>query len=116
MGVYEEISANKRKSYFLITLFVILIIMIGYALGAVWGLPYFGLGIALVFSIIYTIIIFYSGDKAILALSSAKPVERKDYPHLYNAVEGVSIAAGIPMPKIYMINDSAINAFATGRD
>ncbi len=115
MGIYEEIAANKRRSYILITLFVIIIIALGYALGFVWGFPYFGLIVALIFAVIYTIMIFYSGDKAILALSGAKPVAKKDYPYLYNAVEGLSIAAGIPMPKIYMIDDSAINAMATGR-
>ncbi|MEM4244837.1 MAG: M48 family metallopeptidase [Candidatus Nanoarchaeia archaeon] len=67
-------------------------------------------------SIIYMLISYYSGDKMILAVSRAKPVEKKDYPHLYNTVEGLSIAAGVPMPKIYVIDDTAINAFATGRD
>lgn len=116
MGIYEEIAGNRRKSYLFILLFVVLIVILGYALGALWNFPYLGLGVALVFSIVYTLIIFYSGDRAILALSSAKPVKREDYPHLYNSVEGLAIAAGIPTPKIYMIDDSAINAFATGRD
>lgn len=116
MGIYEEISANKRRSYILVFFFFVILIFLGYVLGSFWGNSYFGLGFALFFTIIYTLIIFYNGDKAILTMSSAKPVKREEYPHLYNTVEGLSIAAGIPMPKVYMIDDSAINAFATGRD
>lgn len=115
MGIYEEIAANKRKSYFLVSVFIIIIVGLGYILGTFWNLPYFGLAVSLIFSIVYALIIFYSGDKAILTLSGAKPVTKSEYPHLYNTVEGLSIAAGIPMPKIYVIKDSAINAFATGR-
>lgn len=116
MGVYEEIAANKRRSYILVFFFFVILIFLGYVLGSFWGNSYFGLGFALVFTIIYTLIIFYNGDRAILAMSSAKPVKREEYPYLYNTVEGLSIAAGIPMPKVYMIDDSAINAFATGRN
>lgn len=116
MNIYNEITSNKRNSYLLVFFFLLIIIALGYVLGFYWGLPYFGLAIALIFSIFYTLIIFYSGDKAILSMSSAKPVEKKDYPYLYNTTEGLAIAAGVPMPKLYIIDDTAINAFATGRD
>jgi len=116
MKLYQEIASNKRKSYLLVFLFIVVIIGLGYVLGYFWGAPYFGLALAAIFTIIYTIIIFYSGDKAILAMTSAKPVKKEDYPHLFHTVEGLAIAAGIPKPKLYVIDDTAINAFATGRN
>ena len=116
MNLYENISSNKRKSIFLITIFFIIIGLLGYAFGLYLGDAFIGLGFAIVFSTIMTLISFYSGDKLILGMSSAVPADRKEYPHLVNTVEGLAIAAGIPTPKIYVIDDSAINAFATGRD
>lgn len=116
MNLYENISSNKRKSIFLITIFFIIIGFLGYAFGLYIGDAFIGLGFAIIFSIIMTLISFYSGDKMILGMSHAVPADRKKYPHLVNTVEGLAIAAGIPAPKIYVIDDSAINAFATGRD
>lgn len=89
---------------------------LGYAFGLYIGDAFIGLGFAVIFSTIMALISFYSGDKMILGMSSAVPADKKKYPHLVNTVEGLAIAAGIPAPKIYVIDDSAINAFATGRD
>ncbi|MFH1210676.1 MAG: zinc metalloprotease HtpX [archaeon] len=114
--IYEEIASNKRKSYFLIFVFFILVIALGLVFGLYFNNIYFGAILAFLFSIVYFLISYYSGDRMILAVSHARPVEKKDYPHLYNTVEGLAIAAGTPMPKIYVIDDTAINAFATGRD
>ena len=116
MNLYENISLNKRKSVFLVCTFFAIIGLLGYAFGYYIGDKLIGIGFAISLCIIMTLISFYSGDKIILSMSSAKPADRKKYPHLVNAVEGLSIAAGIPMPQIYIIEDSAINAFATGRD
>src|SRR3989338_7230430 len=116
MMLYDHISSNKRKSIFLIGLFFLIIGLLGYALGAYLGNVFIGLAIAIIISIIMTLISFYSGDKMILSMSHAIPADKKKYPHLVNSVEGLAIAAGIPAPKIYVIYDSAINAFATGRD
>ncbi|MBI2650412.1 M48 family metallopeptidase [Candidatus Woesearchaeota archaeon] len=116
MDLYEHISSNKRKSIFLITIFFIIIGFLGYAFGLYIGDAFIGLGFAIVFSTIMALISFYSGDKLILSMSSAVPADRKKYPYLVNTVEGLAIASGIPTPKIYVIDDSAINAFATGRD
>jgi len=116
MMLYDHISSNKRKSIFLIGLFFLIIGLLGYALGAYLGNVFIGLAIAIIISIIMTLISFYSGDKMILSMSHAIPADKKKYPHLVNSVEGLAIAAGIPAPKIYVIDDSAINAFATGRD
>jgi heat shock protein HtpX len=114
--IYEEISRNKWKSYILFFLFFIIIVALGLVLGLYFSNIYFGAIIAALVSIGYALISYYAGDKMILAVSKAKPVEKKEYPHLYNTVEGLSIAAGLPMPKVYVIDDTAINAFATGRD
>jgi len=89
---------------------------LGYAFGLYIGDAFIGLGFAIAFSTIMALVSFYSGDKMILGMSSAVPADRKKYPYLVNTVEGLAIAAGIPAPKIYVIDDSAINAFATGRD
>ncbi|MDP3766235.1 MAG: M48 family metallopeptidase [Nanoarchaeota archaeon] len=114
--LYNNISSNKRKSILLICIFFAIIIVLGYTFGLYFGDVFIGLAFAIVFSTIMALISFYSGDKLILKMSHAIPAGKKEYPHLINTVEGMAIAAGIPAPKIYVINDSAINAFATGRD
>lgn len=116
MNLYEHISSNKRKSILLISIFFIIIGFLGYAFGLYFGDAFIGLAFAIIISTIMTLISFYSGDKMILAMSNAQPADGKKYPHLVNTVEGLAIAAGIPEPKIYVIDDSAINAMATGRD
>lgn len=116
MSLYENISSNKRKSIFLITLFFIIITALGYFFGFYIGDIFIGVFVAVLISIVMVLISYYSGDKLILKMSHAVPADRKKYPHLVNTVEGLAIAAGIRAPEIYVINDSAINAFATGRN
>jgi len=116
MSLYENISSNKRKSILLIILFFIIVASLGYILGFYIGAPVTGLLIAFIFSAVMVLISYYSGDELILKMSHAVPSDKKTYPHLVNTVEGLAIAAGIQTPKIYIINDSAINAFATGRN
>ncbi|MBS3134002.1 M48 family metallopeptidase [Candidatus Woesearchaeota archaeon] len=113
--MYDEISSNKRKSILLISIFIIVIIILGYLIGFYIGNVILGPIMAFLISIIFILISYFAGDKLILSMSHAKEVNKKDYPHLVNTVEGLSIAAGIPTPKIYTIEDSAINAFASGR-
>jgi len=116
MGIYEEIASNKRKSYLLIFLFLVFVIFLGFIIGFFYGSPYFGLGLALVIGIIYFLISYYGGANAILAMTKAKEATKPKYTHLINTVEGISIAAGLPKPpKVYVIEDTALNAFATGR-
>ena len=114
--MFDEVSRNKRNSVFLIFFFLILISILGIILGAIWGSIYFGGILASIFAIVYSLIVFRSGDKMILAMSGAKEVKKSEYPHLAHTVEGLAIAAGIPTPKAYVIKDSALNAFATGKD
>lgn len=113
---FNEVRRNKTKSVFMIFIFILLIVGLGFAIGLVFtGYGTIGLVIALLVLIIYLPLAYYSGDKMVLSAMGAKPVEKKDYPHLYHTIEGLAIAAGVPTPKAYVIKDSALNAFATGR-
>ena len=104
------------RSWFLFIVFIILIGFLGAAFGLYIGSVYVGLFIAVLVSIIYSLISYYSGDSMILKMSGARPVTKQEFPHLFHVVEGLAVSAGIPAPKAYVIEDSAMNAFATGRD
>jgi len=116
INIFESVRANKIKSWLLFIFFIILVGALGAFFGLFIGSVYLGLAIALIIGVIYGLIAYYSGDRMILSMSGAKPVTKKEYPHLYHTVEGLAIAANIPPPKCYVIDDSALNAFATGRD
>jgi len=115
--MYEQISRNKRLSYVLIVVMTALLIMFGYAVGfAATGVGWFGLAIAVILAVAMSLTSYYKGDKIALATSRARQVTHDEEPQLFNVVEEMSIASGNPMPAVYVINDSAPNAFATGRD
>jgi heat shock protein HtpX len=116
VSVYDRISANKRNSILLFVFFFLFNLFLGWIFGEILGLGYFGIFIAFFIALIFIFSAYYKSDSLVLAISKAKPVSEKEFPHLYNSVEGLAIAAGIPKPKLYMIDDTAINAFATGRD
>ncbi|MDO8656102.1 MAG: M48 family metallopeptidase, partial [Nanoarchaeota archaeon] len=117
MPIYDEISSNKRKSFFLIFCFFVLVIALGYALGMLYGNQYSGLILALVIGVAYFLFSYYAGASTILTMTRAKEATKPEYTSLINTVEGLAIAAGLPKPpKVYVIDDSALNAFATGRD
>ena len=117
MGIYDEISSNKRKSFFLIFIFMGFVILLGILIGMIYGNSYFGLILAVLFGVIYFLFSYYGGATAILTMTHAKEATKPQYTYLINTVEGLSIAAGLPkIPKVYVIDDSALNAFATGRD
>ncbi len=109
------IARNKRNTCFLVLIFTILIVAVGYIFGAVWGSPWMGLICAGIFAVVMVCFAFFGGSSTLLAASRAKRIEKKDAPQLFNVVEEISIAAGVPMPGVYIIEDSAPNAFATGR-
>lgn len=113
---YNHISANKRNSVLLVIIVVIVMILLGYLIGLIFGSVVAGVLIAMSLAIFLTLIGIFSGDDIVLSASGAKEADKKQYPFLINTVEGLSIAAGIPMPKVYVINDNTINAFATGRN
>lgn len=112
---FDEIRRNNLQTWFLVFLFFLLISLIGLAIGAYLGDILLGLIITTLFGVIYTIIVFSTGDRMIMNISGAKPVTKQEYPHLYHTVEGLALAAGVPTPKCYVIDDSALNAFATGK-
>ena len=117
---YNQIDANKRRTILLMIGFSIFIVVIAYIL--VLALGYRGIGalsfvgIFLVISGLINLASYYWSDKLVLGLSGAQPIEKKDNPELYRIVENLCIADGLPTPKIYIIDDPAPNAFATGRD
>ncbi|MEJ0021931.1 MAG: zinc metalloprotease HtpX [Candidatus Doudnabacteria bacterium] len=113
--IYSEISSNKRKTALLITFFLVLIIALGYFFGQYFDSPGI-LPIAVIFSVGLSLTSYFYSDKIILSMSHAKQIQRADDPELYHTVENLAIAAGLPTPKIYLIDDTAPNAFATGRD
>jgi heat shock protein HtpX len=114
---YDEISKNKLKSYLLFVLFGFIVILLGIVFGLYFaGSFIFGAILAFIIVITYSLVSYYSGDKMILSISRAREVTKKEDPYLVNTVEGLAIAAGIPKPKVYIINEESMNAFATGRD
>ncbi|MBE0447324.1 MAG: M48 family metalloprotease [Actinobacteria bacterium] len=114
--MYEEIDRNRRVTWILIIGFIAFVAFLGYIFGELTEFGYFGLVIALVIAFSTSFTSYYYSDRIVLSISRARPVEKTEFPYLYNTVEGLSIAAGLPMPKLYVIDDPAPNAFATGRD
>jgi heat shock protein HtpX len=120
-NAFDEAAKNKFKSYFLMFLFAAIIIGLGYVIGLWYGGGNYTIIVSFMFiafflSIVMSLISYYNGDKVALQISNAKPANRKEHAHYINSVEGLAIAAQIPLPKIYVIPDQSINAFATGRD
>lgn len=115
MSFYEEISANRRMTFFLFVVFFFLIIAIGYVVSFVLS-SYFFVPLFGIIAVAYILISYYNSDRIVTALSGAKPADKQEYRQLHNIVEEMSIAAGLPKPKVYVIQDTAINAFATGRN
>jgi heat shock protein HtpX len=114
--MFEQVRSNKRKSYLMMAFFIVVIGVLGAVFGIVWGHVYIGMIFSMLISIPYAAFSYYSGDWMILAMTGSKPVTKKENPYLVNTLEGLAIAAGVPTPAAYIIDDSALNAFATGRD
>ena len=114
--MFEEVRKNKIKSGVLIFLFILIITNLGGVIGFIYGNMYVGIVFALIISIIYFLFSYFFGDKSILKTAGAREVTKKEYPHLFHTIEGLAISAGIPKPHAYVIDDSALNAFATGRN
>ncbi len=116
LNSYNQIASNKKRTIILMTLFIVFIISLGYLFSYLFDWGYTGVIMAVIISIVLSMISYYSGDKVALFASGAKEVEKNDNPYLYRIVENLSITSGNPMPKVYIIEDLAINAFACGRD
>lgn len=114
--MYEQIAANKRKTVLLIVAAIALLGAVGYVIGLLYESGPVGLVGAVALAIVMSLVSYFSGDRIVLASTRARLVSTQDQPRLHNIVEGLSIAAGIPKPKVYVIPERALNAFATGRD
>jgi len=115
---YKQISRNKRNSIFLLTLIILVIAVLGFVIGMAMGPDYFTIImiIAIIFSVFYVWFGFYNSDKIALASVNAKIADRRIHKKLYDSVESMSLASGLPMPKVYVMPGTSINAFASGRD
>jgi heat shock protein HtpX len=117
---YSEIAANRRNSLLLIVILTLLLAVLGFAIG--YGVSgsvnggYVAIAIAVAISLLLSLFSYYGGDSLVLAASSAHQVEEAQAPQLFNVIRELTIAANIPMPKVYVIDDPSPNAFATGRD
>lgn len=114
--MYNRIASNIRKSWILIFGFMLFVVAIGFVFGYVTHSGFWGVAIAAVVAIAMTWGSYFSSDKVALSMSHARPADEKEYLQLHNVVEALSLAAGIPKPKVYIVDDPAPNAFATGRN
>jgi heat shock protein HtpX len=114
--LYDQISRNKRNSLILMFGMFVLVVLTVAAFSYLLDFGDFGFILAILISIVYVLVGYYWSADIVIAMSGAKEAGKQEYPYLYNTVEGLSLAAGIPKPKVYVVNDPAPNAFATGRD
>lgn len=113
--LYTHIDSNIRRTWLLFTVFLIVIIALGWVFSYVFESQII-LFVAVGFSFLMSFFSYWYSDKIVLAISQAKPLKKKDNPELYRIVENLCITAGLSMPRIYIINEAASNAFATGRN
>lgn len=114
--MYEQIAANKRRTALMIILFALLVAGVVVAINYLVGLGTIGFVIAAVVAVTSSFLSYYNSDKVALAMSRARPADPVQYARYHNLVEGLCIAGGLPKPRLYVIDDPAPNAFATGRN
>jgi heat shock protein HtpX len=114
--MWDLYRKNTRRSILLIAGFVLVVLAMGWFFGYLFDGGFIGVPIAAVVATLMTWLSYRSGDKIVLAVSRAREVTHDQEPRLHNIVDGLCIAAGIPKPKVYVVEDAAPNAFATGRD
>lgn len=113
--MYKAVAANKRNTVIIMAVFVGILGAIGWAVSYIYGnqsIAYWVIGVA----VVYALIQYFAASKLALAMTGAQEIEKRDNPRLYRVVENLTLATGMPMPKVYIIDDPAPNAFATGRD
>ncbi|MEX2209480.1 MAG: M48 family metallopeptidase [Patescibacteria group bacterium] len=113
--LYTQVSRNKARSLFYLLFFALLIMAVGWFASYYFGDPTI-LVLAVGISVAMSLFSYFGGDKVALATAGAKQIQKEDNPYVYNMVENLAITAGLPMPKVYVIDDPAPNAFATGRN
>ncbi len=113
--MYKEIASNKRKTVYIMVVFIAIVASLGWLLSEYLGHPLLTPFI-LIGSLIYVLFSYFAGAKMALAVNGAKEIQKQDNPRLWRIVENLAITEGMPMPKVYIMDDPAPNAFATGRD
>ncbi len=117
---WDQVSGNIFKTWVIMFFFSVFTVAVIYVIARAFGYGQVGglglTGFALILAGLMNFVSYFWSDKIVLGISGAKPIEKKDNPEIYRLVENLCIAAGLPLPKIYIINDTATNAFATGRD
>ena len=116
ISIHSQIQANKMKTVMVMTIFMLFVVTVSYILGKSLGYGSSWIGLGLIISGIMSLVSYYYSDKMVLTLSGARLADRKKDFDLYTVTENIALSAGIPKPKVYVIEDSAPNAFATGRD
>lgn len=113
--MYSAIASNKRKTIFIMAVFLLLVAGLGWLLGAMYNSPSLSVTV-LIFGLCYAAITYFTGSRLSLAVNGAHEIQKSDNPRLWRAVENLAITDGLPMPRVYVMDDPAPNAFATGRD
>ena len=113
--MYSQIASNKRKTWLIIAVIFVILGMLGWIVSNIYGQPLF-LYLAFIIGGVYALIQYFMAAKLAIGMNGAKQIEKRDDPRFYRIVENLAITEGLPMPKVYIINDPAPNAFATGRD
>lgn len=116
MSVYQEIANNKRKTWFIVFLFTSFVVSVSWVFSQIMGYGPGAVGIAMILAGLGSFATYWYSDKIVLGMSGARPASRKTDFHFYTATENLCLAARLPQPKLYVIEDTALNAFATGRD
>ena len=115
MTLYTHKDENIRKTWLLFTMFLIVVISIGWLFSYLYQSPGILYGV-IIFAVLMNVFSYWFSDKIVLSMAHAQPIEKKDNPDLYNIVENLCITAGLPMPRIYIVDEAQPNAFATGRN
>ena len=114
--MFDQISTNKRRSALLVVGFVVFVLVVGWAVQLILGFGWIALVVALVVAVVGSFASYWKSDAIALRMSHAKPADPVEHARLHNLVEGLCIAGGLPKPRLYVVEDDAPNAFATGRD
>jgi heat shock protein HtpX len=113
--LYTQQGKNIRKTWLLMSFFLVLVIVIGYFVAFYFNSPAILYG-SVILALVMNVGSYWWSDKLVISMTGAKPATREEFPMLWNVVENLSITAGLPMPKVYVVHDAAPNAFATGRN
>ena len=113
--LYEQIASNKRKTWVLLIVFFLLLAIVGYAVGYLFmNSGFWGVTIAMILGFIYALTMIFQSTEIVMSMNGAREVDRNEEPVLYHVVEDMAMVAQIPMPRVYVIDDPGLNAFATG--